>query len=191
MNFNTLCTITLLLALPTYAAADDLVIKVIEGKRILAEAADGKKIEAELMEVRNNLEADIKRLEKEIEDDVAKLRSKARTVDPSKSKSLEEDQEKILAKQKEIKMKAESAQEKFGRTVNSKLADFNKVVQDVVTELAKKLNWDMVILKETGEIIYISPKVNASNEVIKALDAAKKPAPTPGIKSAVPAPSAK
>lgn len=150
---------------------DNLQIKVIEGRKVLADSVEGKEIEAKLGNLRNKFEKDIKNLDTELEKEVTELRSRARTVD---QEALERDQERILRKKKERDVKAETSQEEFNRTAQRELAKFNGKLQETVTESAKKLNWDIVSLKETGEIIYVSDRANGTDDAIKALDAKTK-----------------
>ncbi len=150
-----------------------LVIKVIEGKKVIAETVEGKELEAKLSEVRNKLDKEIKTLDAEIEKDVTDLRARARTVD---AETLEKDQTRILSKKKQRDAKAESAQEEFSRTVNRELGKFNLKIQDTITETAEKNNWDIVSVKESGEIAYVSRRVNATDDIIKAHDSKNKKA---------------
>lgn len=148
-----------------------VVIKVVEGRKVLTDSVEGKEIEAKLGNLRNKFENDIKKLDAELEAEVTELRSRARTVD---QETLEKDQERILRKKKERDSKAETSQEEFNRTAQRDLAKFNAKLQDTISQNAKRLNWDIVSLKETGEVIYVSDRANGTAEITKALDHKRK-----------------
>lgn len=149
------------------AAEMPLKIKIVEGKRIISESAEGKDLETRIMEVRNKYDKEIKSLDKDIEKEITELRSRARTVDPE---ILEKDQERIMRKKKERDAKAESAQEEFERTVKRELGKFNIKAQDKIVRKAQEQDLDLVSIKETGEIVYISNRVDWTNDIIRDLD---------------------
>lgn len=145
-----------------------LKIKVIKGKDVVTQSLEGKQIEKRIKEVRDRLEKDIKKLDAEIEKDLTELRAKARAVD---QEALEKEQSKIVEKKKNRDTKAESAQEELTRTVNHELSKLNKKIAETIIDEAKKNDLDIVIVKESGEVVYNSDKVDFTNEIIKAQDA--------------------
>ena len=144
---------------------EPLKIIVIEGKKVISDTLEGKEIEAKLNVVRNKYDSEIKALDQKIEKEITELRGRARTVDPE---TLEKDQARIMREKKERDVKAESAQEEFGRTVNRELGKFNGKIQETIIEEAVKNNWDIVSVKESGEIVYVSPRASGTEEIIKA-----------------------
>lgn len=145
-----------------------IIIRVIEGKRIVAETAEGKDIETKLMQIRNKLDNEIKGIDQEIEKDVVEWQNKARLkVD---SEYLEKRQGEILRKKKERDVKAEAAQEELTKSFNRELSKFNGKIKDTVTEVAQEEGWDIVKIKETGELIYTSKRVDASEQIIRRHD---------------------
>lgn len=155
-----------------------LVVRVVEGRRVVSETAEGKDVEARLMETRNKLDKEIKSLDKEIEKGVNDLKSRARTVD---QEILEKDQEKLKELAKAREAKAEAAQGKFEKAFNRELGKFNVKIKETITELAEEKNWDVVSLKESGEIIYTSKRADATDEVIKKHDNKYKAVKTAGV----------
>ena len=145
-----------------------LKIKVIEGKTILSNSKEGKEIEEKLMKVRKNLEGDIVKLQQSIEADIKSLQSKAQIMTPE---TLEIEQEKIMRKKKEHELKVNQAQEDLNRHLQRELGKFNKKIMDEVNDWAKKNDLDIVSLAETGEVIYRSDKVDATNEIMKLINA--------------------
>lgn len=147
--------------------AKAVVEKVIEGRKVLSDSVEGKNIEAKLAALRTKFENELKKIDTDLEKEIKELQSRARTVDPE---SLEKDQERILRKRKERDVKAESSQEEFNRTAQRELGRFNAKLQEQVIQTAKSKNWDKVTLKESGEVIYVSDRLNGTNEIIKSLD---------------------
>src|SRR3990167_200243 len=142
-----------------------IIIKVIDEGKIFMQAKDGKDAEQKLTNLRKSLETDILKLQKSIEDDLKTLQSKAQIIDPA---TLENEQEKIMRKKKEHEMKVNQAQEDFQRSLQREYGKLSKELKDVVTELAKKNGWDLV-MSESG-VLYKSDRVNAEDEIAKALN---------------------
>ena len=142
-----------------------LVIKVIDEGKIFMQAKEGKDAEQKLTNLRKSLETDILKLQKSIEDDLKTLQSKAQIIDPA---TLENEQEKIMRKKKEHEMKVNQAQEDFQRSLQREYGKLSKELKDIVTELAKKNGWDLV-MSESG-VLYKSDRINAEDEIAKALN---------------------
>ena len=142
-----------------------LVIKVIDEGKIFMQAKEGKDAEQKLTNLRKSLETDILKLQKSIEDDLKTLQSKAQIIDPA---TLENEQEKIMRKKKEHEMKVNQAQEDFQRSLQREYGKLSKELKDIVTELAKKSGWDLV-MSESG-VLYKSERINAEDEIVKALN---------------------
>jgi Skp family chaperone for outer membrane proteins len=144
-----------------------LKIKVVEGKEILSNSKEGREIEEKLMNIRKALENDIINLQKSIESDVKALQTKSQIMTPE---TLELEQERIMRKKKEHELKVNQAQEDLNRHLQRELGKFNKKILDEVNIWAKQNDLDLVILAETGEVIYKSNKVDATNEIMQILN---------------------
>ena len=142
-----------------------IIIKVIDEGKIFMQAKEGKDAEQKLTNLRKSLETDILKLQKSIEDDLKTLQSKAQIIDPA---TLENEQEKIMRKKKEHEMKVNQAQEDFQRSLQREYGKLSKELKDIVTELAKKNGWDLV-MSESG-VLYKSDRINAEDEIAKALN---------------------
>jgi outer membrane protein len=144
-----------------------LVIKVVSGREILTSSDEGKKLELELTQKRAGIEAQGQKMEQELKNDITTLQGKAKVMDTA---ALEAQQDKLISKEKGFKAKIESLQEEFSRTVNRDLAKFNGKINDKVVSVAKEKGWDLVVLKESGEVIHASDKVDASKDIIAVLN---------------------
>ena len=151
------------------ATSDSLIVKTVSGRDILTGSEEGKKLELELTQKRSKIEAEGQRMEQELKSDVTKIQNDFKAKLKSES-ALERDQDALMRKEKDFKAKIEALQEEFGRVVNRDLAKFNAKINSKVMEVAKQNGWDLVILKESGEIIYASSKVDATNEIIALLN---------------------
>lgn len=149
-----------------------VVVKVVSGRDIISGSEEGKKMEEDLSKKRSKIEDEGKRMEQELKNDVVTLQGKSKLMDSS---ALETQQDKIIKKEKKFKAELESMQEEFGRNVNRDLNKFNAKINEKVLSIAKNNKWDMVVLKESGEVIYASDKVDATKDIIKALNADFKP----------------
>ena len=157
----------------------DIVVKVVSGKEILTGSTEGKALELKFSQKRSKIEAEGQKLEAELKSDYTKMQTKARTVDQA---SLARYQDDLMSKEKSFKSKMEGMQEQFGRDVNRELAKLNQKINDLVVKIAKSKNWDLVILKETGEVIYASEKVDATKTFIEIIDKEFKPEVKPEFK---------
>lgn len=142
-------------------------IKVVEGRELLQKSDKGKEIETALKNKREQLENEIKALQQKLQTELTGLQAKAKLID---SETLEREQDKIMKMQKEYELKMQQAQEEFQRKVNIELAKFQKEVNDTIKEESIKNGWDLVFMKESGEIIYQSSKCDATSEVLKVLN---------------------
>lgn len=142
-------------------------IQVVEGRTLLQESDKGKEIENTLKNKKQQLENEIKGLQQKLQAEVTALQSKAKLID---AETLEREQDKIMKLQKEFELKMQQSQEEFQRKVNIELAKFQKEVSDTIKEEAIKNGWDLVFMKESGEIIYQSGKCDSTKDVLKILN---------------------
>lgn len=152
------------------AKVDDnkpIVVKVVEGKVLLNNSKEGKEIENKLMNVRKSLEADIIKLQQSIESDIKTLQSKAQLMTAD---TLEIEQERVMKKKKEHELKVNQAQEDLNRHLQRELGKFNKKVLDLVVDWGKSNSCDIVVLAESGEVIYRSDRVDATNDIMQILN---------------------
>lgn len=142
-------------------------VVVIEGRLLLQSSDKGREIENKLNKIQEDLQKEIKALEEKIQKEMASIQSKAKLMD---AETLEREQDKMMKLRKEYELKAGQAQEEFQRKVNIELGKFQKEVQEVIKDAAIKNGWDIVVMKESGEIVYASDKVNATNDVLLILN---------------------
>ncbi|MEX0671847.1 MAG: OmpH family outer membrane protein [Candidatus Babeliales bacterium] len=155
-------------ALPLFAAEQtQLAIKVISGQEVLSQLEEGKDVEKILMEKRQKFETDIQSLEAEMKKIVDGMEAKRKIAKPE---ALEADQEKLLKMRRDHQNKGKEAEEELKRSFQKELGKLNQKIQAAVIKVAEKNNWDMVVLKETGEVVYASSKVNASDDIVTMMN---------------------
>lgn len=157
-------------------------IKVIEGRVLLQDSDKGKSIENNLKVIKDRLEGEIKAIEQKIQSEITAISNKSKLMDAD---TLEREQDKIMRLKKEHELKLTQSQEEFQRKVNIELGKFQKEVQDTIKDISIKNDWDLVIMKESGEVIYSSEKTDATTEVLQILNkkySDSKKAATPAVK---------
>lgn len=148
-------------------AKDSLEFRIIEGGRILRSSDEGREIEQRLQSQQQKNTQEIQSLEAKLKNEITSLSGKAKLLD---AETLEREQEKIMKMKNEYEAKGKSMQEEFQRKFNIELGKFQKKINDEIKTLAIKNGWDVVVIKESGEIAYSSEKVDATSELITALN---------------------
>lgn len=158
--------------------------KVIEGGSLLKQSDEGKDIEKKLQDLQRKMKSEIDVIEQKIRKDVTDLTSKAKVLDAD---TLEREQERIMKLKNEHENKSKQAQEDFQRAFNREIGKFQKKVNDEVKDMAIKNGWDLVVMREGGDIIYMSEKVDATSDLLKALNKKYNESKTPAKPATPPA----
>jgi outer membrane protein len=167
--------IMLLLFSTSYISAE-LIIKVVSGQEILSQLEEGKNVEKKLMAKRQVFESDIKALEADMEKIINEVKRKGELVQKGVMKQdalnaeQEAAQEKLMKMRREHQNKAKEAEEELKRAFQKELGKLNQKIQAAVMKVAEKNKWDIVSLKETGEVVYASPKVDASSDIVTLMN---------------------
>ena len=177
--------LTALMLSPLSTFAKEPVIKIVSGQTVMSQIKEAKSIEEKLMKEQQRLGQEIQQIESKIKNKLSALEAKAKTA---RKEALESDQEELLQLRKEHQNKANDAKEKIQRMYQREIGKLNQKVEESVSEIAQKNGWDIVILKESGQVLYNSPMVEASATVVEALnkkyDAKHKAVKTPKLGSA-------
>lgn len=159
--------LTLLLSSSLLAEPPILKIAVIEGQQILKQTKEGMKIESEITKKREDLAEEIRALDQKLEKEANDMRAKQRTASDD---VLAQKQESFMKAQRARENRAQEAEAEFKNFANRKLASFDKKLRKQIFEWAEKNQFDLVSLKESGEVIYASQKVNYTSQVMDILD---------------------
>ena len=144
-----------------------VVVKVIEATRLTLESVQGKEFQAKIMDKQVEFQNDIKKAATELQKEESDLNAKARTLD---REILEREARKLEQKKKEYQLKFESEKGSLDSYFQKEGEKYNADVKQTIVETAIAKNWDIAQIKETGEIIYTSSRVNGTNEIIKEHD---------------------
>ena len=148
---------------------NDLKLAVIEGQRILKDSKEGKIIEESITTKRDDFGKEIQAIDQKIEKEIADIRAKQRTAS---QEVLEAKQEILVKLQRSRDNRVQEAEAEFKNFANKKLASFDKKLRKELVRWAEKNQFDCVSLKETGEVIYVSDKINYTAQLIDILDTA-------------------
>jgi outer membrane protein len=153
----------------TGAQAAELKIGAVDFQRIIKNSTEGNRIESELKAEGERIRAELEKEKKELEELQAKLEREAVVM----SREVKEE------KEIEFRVKLRSLQEndrqhraEFTKLRNEKLQGLQNEVLEIVTDLGKKGNYD-VILSEIS-VLYASSAVDLTDAVIKTLNARHK-----------------
>ena len=152
------------------AAEKPYELKVVESQKVLSEIKEGKEVEERLLKKRQGWEAKIKPLQDRMQKKAQEAESKAKANPNAKAEFLAPERRELERMDREMKALQEEAMGELRESAQAEMAALNKKFVDVVSELAKKEGWDTVAIKETGEIVYVSDRVNASNKLVEALN---------------------
>ena len=148
---------------------NDLKLAVIEGQRILKDSKEGQLIEELITKKRDDFAKEIQAIDQKIEKEIADIRAKQRTAS---QEVLEAKQEMLVKLQRSRDNRVQEAEAEFKNFANKKLAGFDKKLRKELVRWAEKNQFDCVSLKETGEVIYVSDKINYTPQLIDILDTA-------------------
>ena len=159
--------LTLLLSASLLAEPPILKIAVVEGQQLLKQTKEGMRIEAQITKKREDLAEEIRALDQKLEKEANDMRAKQRTASDD---VLAQKQESFMKAQRARENRAQEAEAEFKNFANRKLASFDKKLRKQIIEWAEKNQFDLVSLKESGEVIYTSQKANYTNQVMDILD---------------------
>lgn len=145
----------------------ELKIAVIEGKEILSTSKEGQEINKAITEKREQLTQEITSLDQKLEKEANEIRSKQRTISPE---ALESKQEAFFKSQRARDARVQEAENEFKSFTNRRLAKFDAKLREKLKHWGENNQFDIVSLKETGEIIYASKKADYTKQVVDILD---------------------
>ena len=158
-----------LLALAPAAGAQELKIGYVNSERVLREAAPAKSAQAKL-------EAEFSKREKELNDTGAKLKAAADKLDkdsPTLSEAERSRRQRELVEQdRDLQRKRREFQEDLNQRRNEELAGVLERANRVIKQIFEQEKYDLIL----QEVIFAGPRVDITEKVIKALNAAPAPA---------------
>ena len=153
------------------AAAQELKIGYVNSERVLREATPAKAAQSKL-------EVEFSKREKELNEQGARLKAAAEKLDkeaPALSEAERTRRQRELVEQdRDLQRKRREFQEDLSQRRNEELAAVVERANRVIKQIFDQEKYDLIL----QEVIFAGPKVDITDKVIKALNAA--PAATTG-----------
>lgn len=160
------CLVALLGVLALGAQAEDFRVGFVNTDRIFREANTAKAAQAKL-------EQEFSRREKELNDLGASLKSASEKLDrdaPTLTENQRQQrQRQLLEQDREFQRKRREFQEDLNARKNEELQQVLDRANRVVKQVAEQEKYDLIL----QEAVYINPKHDITDKVIKALNATK------------------
>ena len=155
-----------LFVLAAQAQAEDFRIGFVNQDRLLREASTAKAAQAKLEQEFSKREKDVNDLSNTFRQQAEKFEREA----PTLSDSQRNTRQKQLAEQdRELQRKRREFQEDLNTRRSEELQQFFDRANKIVKQVAETEKYDVIL----QEAVYINPKHDITDKVIKALNAAK------------------
>ena len=165
-TWKTLVAATALGAAGTLAQAQEMKIGYVNSERVMREAIPAKAAQAKL-------EAEFSKREKDLTDLGARLKAAADKLEKDAPTLAESErtrrQRELVEQDREFQRKRREFQEDLNQRKNEELQQVLERANRVVKQVAEAEKYDVVL----QEAVYINPKHDITDKVIKALNAAK------------------
>lgn len=147
----------------TAAAAQELKIGYVNSERVLREAGPAKAAQAKL-------ESEFSKREKELADVAAKLKTASEKLEKDAPTLAEGDrsrrQRDLVEQDREFQRKRREFQEDLNQRKNEELAGVVDRANKVIKQIFETEKYDVIL----QEAVYINPKYDITDKVIKALN---------------------
>lgn len=148
------------------AQAQELKIGYVNSERVLRDAAPAKAAQAKL-------EAEFSKREKELQDTAARLKSASEKLEKDAPTLSEADrgrrQRELVEQDREFQRKRREFQEDLNQRKNEELAGVVDRANRVIKQIFETEKYDVIL----QEAVFAGPRVDITEKVIKALNAAK------------------
>ncbi len=151
----------------SFVYAQTLKIAVVDPQRILQFSKEGKKILSELEAYKSRKEAEIQRRSKEVKKLEDKIATQRLTLSQD---ALQKLMEELDRKRTALKRYVEDAQKELAKLQQEKFLAFQREARRVVEKVAKQKGILIVFDRMQSGIVYYSPVIDITNDVIKELD---------------------
>lgn len=166
--------VTMLITCSLLARAQQTIkIGLINSQGILEKSAEGKKAIAQLEEKNRKTQQDLAKLDDQIRQLESRLSTQQLTMTQEAILSLSVDLDR---KRTERQRMAEDAQKDMQELTQRLYMRIQSEVMPIINKLGQEKGLDLILdLRESG-VLYFSPAVDLTQEVIKRYDASKAPA---------------
>lgn len=162
---KTLAAALALSAISVAATAQELKIGYVNSERVLREASPAKAAQAKL-------EAEFGKRDRELNDQAVKLKAAAEKLDkdaPTLSEAERTRRQRELVEQdRDLQRKRREFQEDLNQRKNEELASVVERANRVIKQIFDQEKYDVIL----QEVVFAGPRVDITEKVIKALNAA-------------------
>jgi outer membrane protein len=148
----------------TSVFAADLKIGVLDLQKVLASAPQVEAMKAKLKSQFDPKGKELESLQNTLKADVAKYQKNEAVMKDQDRKGM---QEKIMGEQKQLQEKQGSFQQSLVAAQNQAMQTILKQVQDIVSNIATKDKYDLILLK--AALGYSKDNMEITNQVIDAM----------------------
>ena len=163
--FKTLAAALALAVISATAYAQELKIGYVNSERVLREASPAKAAQAKL-------EAEFGKRDRELNDQAVKLKAAAEKLDkdaPTLSEAERTRRQRELVEQdRDLQRKRREFQEDLNQRKNEELASVVERANRVIKQIFDQEKYDLIL----QEVVFAGPRVDITEKVIKALNAA-------------------
>ncbi|MBK9361877.1 MAG: OmpH family outer membrane protein [Rubrivivax sp.] len=162
---KTLAAALALAAISATAIAQDLKIGYVNSERVLREAAPAKAALA-------RMEAEFSKRDRELNDQAGKLKAAAEKLDKDGPTLGEAErtrrQRELVEQDRDLQRKRREFQEDLNQRKNEELASVVERANRVIKQIFDQEKYDVIL----QEVVFAGPRVDITEKVIKALNAA-------------------
>jgi outer membrane protein len=147
----------------TAAPAADYKIGFVNGERLLREAAPAKRAQAKLEKEFANRQADLQKLEKQVQTIQQSLDRDGATMAENDRRNKERD---LANMTRDLQRSQREFREDLNLRKNEELASMQERANKVIQQIAVEEKFDLIVQEP---IIYASPRIDITERIIKAL----------------------
>ncbi|MCI4445437.1 MAG: OmpH family outer membrane protein [Candidatus Aminicenantes bacterium] len=166
-----LLTVFFLLTALTVRAQNPTRVAIINSQKAFDQSAEGKKAVAILQEKEDQIKAELKKRNEEIQTLKDKLTGQKLTLSQEALNQLQQEIDRQEAARKKYEQDSSQEFEQFKSQLIKKIRD---EMLAIVDDLVKERGYDLVFDLSTSGLVHYNPALDITDEVIKRYDASKK-----------------
>lgn len=166
IRISVVCLLLSLISIANLTAVE-LKVRVLSAQEVLNRLTETEDIKNKIEKRGKEIEITLKDLQTRGQKLAQEIQTMAKTLKPE---VIAQKQEELIKLQKEIQSTQQSAREELERTQQRELMRLSEQITRAVTEMAQSKGLDIVVMKETGQVIYANPALDISGDIITLLN---------------------
>ena len=150
---------------PAAMAADGNFVAVVNIQQVMRDSTAAQNVREQLESKQKSFQSEISKKEEELQKEDKELGKKRSVLSKS---AFEEKAGAFRKKATEVQKEVQSKKALLDNAFEHALADIQKVVTEIIVDLAKEKGFSMAI--PTSQILYADPKLDISSEVLTRLN---------------------